>query len=55
MKDLKNIQRNSKNPIDEYMRVIPVHFNKEHKNMLSRCKLMLEKNTLKSILDLINL
>ena len=32
-----------KKPIDEYMRVIPVHFNKEHKNMLAHCKLMLEK------------
>jgi len=30
-------------PIDEYMRVIPVSFNKEQKNMLSHCKLMLEK------------
>ena len=25
------------------MRIIPVHFNKEHRNMLSHCKLMLEK------------
>lgn len=32
-----------KRPIDEYMRVIPVSFNKEHKNMLSHCKLLLEK------------
>ena len=32
-----------KKPIDEYIRVIPVHFNKEHKNMLAHCKLMLEK------------
>jgi hypothetical protein len=31
-------------PIDEYMRVIPVSFNKEHKNMLAHCKLMLEKD-----------
>lgn len=33
-----------KKQIDEYMRVIPVHFNKEHKNMLAHCKLMLEKD-----------
>ncbi len=33
-----------KKPIDEYMRVIPVHFNKEHKNILAHCKLMLEKD-----------
>ncbi len=33
-------------PIDEYMRVIPVHFNKEHKNMLAHCKLLLEKGYL---------
>ena len=33
-----------KKPIDEYMRVIPVSFNKEYKNMLAHCKLMLEKD-----------
>ena len=32
-----------KKPIDEYMRIIPVHFSKEHKNMLAHCKLLLEK------------
>ena len=32
-----------KRQIDEYMRVIPVHFLKEHKNMLAHCKLLLEK------------
>jgi len=35
-----------KKPIDQYMRIIPVHFSKEHKNMLAHCKLMLEKEYL---------
>jgi hypothetical protein len=30
-------------PIENYMKVIPVHFAREHKELLTRCKLMLEK------------
>jgi len=44
-KDYERVVEYSKKynrPIDEYMRVIPVSF-KEHKNMLSHCKLLLEK------------
>jgi len=40
---LEEYAKRFKKPIDEYIRVIPVHFNKEHKNMLAHCKLMLEK------------
>lgn len=40
---IEEMAKKFKRPIDEYMRVIPVMFNKEHRSMLANCKLMLEK------------
>lgn len=33
-------------PLENYMRVIPVHFGREHKELLAHCKMMLEKDCL---------
>jgi hypothetical protein len=32
--------------VEEYMKVIPVHFGREHKSMLTHCKMLLEKGAL---------
>jgi hypothetical protein len=33
-------------PIENYMKVVPVHFPREHKELLAHCKMMLEKGNL---------
>ena len=34
-------------PVENYMRVVPVHFARDHKELLAHCKLMLEKSCIK--------
>ena len=38
--------RKYKRPVEEYMKVIPVHFSTEHRAMLAHCKMMVEKHTI---------
>ena len=38
--------RKYKRPVEEYMKVIPVHFSTEHKSMLTHCKMMVEKQAI---------
>jgi len=35
-----------KRPVENYMKVIPVHFSVEHKSMLAHCKMVLERGGL---------
>ena len=40
------LYRKNKQNIEEFMKVIPVHFSVEHKSMLTQCKMFLEKGAI---------